>query len=66
MSISTSESATIVLSLLDAAQLTVSDDEFERFVAVYPIMRAQADALYLPELEPEAPSLHFDPTVGYE
>ncbi len=66
MSISTSESATIVRSLLDAAQLTVSDDEFERFVAVYPIMRAQADALYLPELEPEAPSLHFDPTVGYE
>jgi hypothetical protein len=66
MSISTTESATIVRSLLDAAQLTVSDDEFERFVAVYPIMRAQADALYLPELEPEAPSLHFDPTVGYE
>ena len=66
MSISTTESATIVRSLLDAAELTVSDDEFERFVAVYPIMRAQADALYLPELEPEAPSLHFDPTVGYE
>ena len=66
MSISTTESATIVRALLDAAELTVSDDEFERFVAVYPIMRAQADALYLPELEPEAPSLHFDPTVGYE
>jgi hypothetical protein len=66
MTISTENSSAIVRSLLDAAQLTVSDDEFERFVAVYPIMRAQADALYLPELEPEAPSLHFDPTVGYE
>lgn len=66
MTISTEDSSTIVRSLLDAAQLTVSEDEFERFVAVYPIMRAQADALYLPELEPEAPSLHFDPTVGYE
>jgi hypothetical protein len=66
MTTSTAESATIVRALLDAAQLTVSDDEFERFVTVYPIMRAQADAMYLPELEPEAPCLHFDPTVGYE
>jgi len=66
MPITTESSATIVRALLDAAQLTVSDAEFDRFVAVYPIMRAQADALYLPELEPEAPSLHFDPTVGYE
>jgi hypothetical protein len=60
------ESTTIVRSLLDAAQLTVSDDEFLRFAQVYPIMRAQADALYMVELEPEAPALHFDPTVGYE
>jgi hypothetical protein len=60
------ESTTIVKALLDAAQLNVSDDEFLRFARVYPVMRAQADALYLPELEPEAPCLHFDPTVGYE
>ncbi|MFV0309939.1 MAG: hypothetical protein ACK5OX_19595 [Desertimonas sp.] len=66
MPITTETSAAIVRALLDAAHLAVSDDEFDRFVAVYPIMRAQADALYLPELEPEAPSLHFDPMVGYE
>lgn len=65
MPTTTTDTATIVRSLLDAAQLTVSADEFERFVAVYPVMRAQADALYLPELEPESPALTFDPTVGY-
>lgn len=66
MPVTTENSAAVVRALLDAAQLTVSDEEFERFVAIYPIMRAQADALYLPELESEAPCLHFDPTVGYE
>ncbi len=60
------QSATTVKALLDAAQLKVSDEEFLKFAEVYPIMRAQADALYLPELEPESPALSFDPTVGYE
>jgi hypothetical protein len=50
--------------LLEAAQLKVSDEEFERFVKVYPELRAQADALYMPELEHEAPALAFDPTAG--
>ena len=56
---------TIVRALLDAAGLTVSDDELSGFVRMYPILRSQADALYRPEMEPEAPALHFDPTVAY-
>ena len=60
------DSKTIVRALLDTAQLAPSEEEFLRFVDVYPVIRAQADSLYLPELEPEAPSLHFDPTVGYQ
>jgi hypothetical protein len=58
--------ATTVRSLLDAAGLSVSEDEFAGFVRMYPIMRAQADAMYRPDLEPEAPAVRFDPTVGYE
>ena len=55
----------IVRALLDAAGLTVSDDELAGFVRMYPILRGQADALYRPDMEPEAPALHFDPTVAY-
>jgi hypothetical protein len=52
-----------VKALLAAAQLTVSDDELERFVAVYPTMRAQADSLYLPHLKDEELALGFDPSA---
>ena len=54
-----------VRALLDASKLTVSDDEFARFVAIYPTLREQADGLYLEELRPEDPALGFDPTVPY-
>lgn len=60
----TTDATTTVKALLDAAGLTVSDEEFERFVAVYPTLRAQADALYLRELDAEDPALSFDPTVA--
>jgi hypothetical protein len=56
--------AATVKVLFEAAQITVSDDEFERFVKIYPELRAQADGLYMPELEPEEPALTFDPTAG--
>ncbi|QGG94996.1 hypothetical protein [Actinomarinicola tropica] len=56
--------ATTVKVLLDAAGLKVSDEEFLRFATVYPTIRAQADGLYLPELEDEDPALGFDPTVA--
>ena len=60
------QSAATVKALLDAAQLEVSDEEFLGFVKVYPALRAQADGLYLPELEPESPAISFDPTVDYD
>jgi hypothetical protein len=56
--------AVTVKALLDAARLEVSIQEFERFTALYPALRAQADALYLPDLDDECPVLAFDPTLG--
>lgn len=55
------ETAVTVRALLDAAQLTVSTEEFARFVGMYPALRAQADALYLPGMDSECPALAFDP-----
>jgi hypothetical protein len=52
---------TTVRILLEAAQLTVSEEEFARYVADYPVVRAAADSLYLPELESVSPALDFDP-----
>lgn len=57
------DAATVKL-LLDAAQLTVSDDEFLSFARVYPALRAQADGLYRQEFGAEEPALIFDPTAG--
>jgi hypothetical protein len=51
--------------LLETAKVTVSEEEFEKFVDIYPVLRAQADGLYLPHLEDEAPAVSFDPTVDY-
>lgn len=51
--------------LLETAKLTVSEEEFEKFVDIYPVLREQADALYMPHLEDEAPAVSFDPTVDY-
>jgi hypothetical protein len=60
----TPESATdTVRALLGAATITVSDQEFLDLVAVYPALRAQADGLYLPELESVDPALSFDPAA---
>lgn len=59
----TEDAAATVKILLDAAQLTVSDQEFARFTSLYPSLRAQADALYLPGLDAESPALAFDPTA---
>ncbi len=50
---------TTVRALLDAAKLTVSDEEFQLFVRVYPAMRAGADSLYIPETRYEEPVLVF-------
>ncbi|HEX8966915.1 MAG TPA: hypothetical protein VF937_03480 [Chloroflexota bacterium] len=51
---------TTVKTLLDAAQLRVSDEEFQLFVKIYPAIRAGADAMYMAEARYEEPSLNFD------
>ncbi|HEX3816018.1 MAG TPA: hypothetical protein VHX59_24530 [Mycobacteriales bacterium] len=52
-----------VKALLGAANITVSEAEFLDFAKSYPALRAQADGLYLPELEAVDPALSFDPTA---
>lgn len=59
-----SDTPTTVRGLLETANLTVSEEEFDRFVAVYPMLRAQADELYgLPELSTLDPAISYDPTA---
>jgi hypothetical protein len=60
---STTSATDTVRALLSAANITVSESEFTDFVKVYPALRAQADGLYLPELELTDPAIDFDPTV---
>jgi hypothetical protein len=52
---------TTVRALLDAAHLTVSDEEFQLFTRVYPQIRVGADGMYIPETRSEDPALIFDP-----
>jgi hypothetical protein len=54
------DAQTTVKALLDAAQLTMSDEEFELFVKTYPALRQGADSLYIPETRYEDPALIFD------
>ena len=54
------DTPTTVRALLDAAGLTVSDEEFELFCRVYPGMRTGADRMYLAETRTEEPALIFD------
>jgi hypothetical protein len=54
------DAKTTVKALLDAAQLTMNEDEFELFVKTYPALRQGADSLYIPETRYEDPALIFD------
>jgi len=56
----TDDTATTVRSLLGVAGLTMSDEEFELFVKIYPGLRSAAYALYLPEVRYAEPALNFD------
>lgn len=58
------DAAPIVDALLAAARLTLLPHERDQYVADYPTLRAQADALYAygDTLEP---ATTFDPTVFY-
>ena len=53
--------ATTVRTLLDAAQLKVSEEEFEMFVKLYPALREAFEGMYLPETRYEEPALRFEP-----
>jgi hypothetical protein len=55
----------IVDALLSTARLTVSADERATFIKDYPLIRQAADALYLPELDPDEPAIRFDPLDFY-
>jgi len=61
----TADPTQIVTAILTTAQLTVSEEEFATFVKDYPLIRQAADALYLPELDPDEPAIKFDPLDFY-
>jgi hypothetical protein len=61
----TADPTQIVTAILTTAQLTVSEGEFATFVKDYPLIRQAADALYLPELDPDEPAIKFDPLDFY-
>lgn len=61
----TPDAEQIVDSLLSAARLTVSAEERATFIKDYPLIRQGADALYLPELDPDEPAIRFDPLDFY-
>lgn len=50
-----------VKSMLEAAGISCSDEEFEAFVKAYPMLRAGADSLYIEEVRYEEPALIFSP-----
>jgi hypothetical protein len=58
-----SDANAAVKVLLENANLTVSDEEFAKFTESYPILRSQADGLYLPHLDAEELAVSFDPTA---
>ncbi len=59
-SVEPTDTVTTVKALLDAAQLKMSQEEFDLFVRIYPALRAGADAMYIPETRYEDPALIYD------
>ncbi|MBO0813332.1 MAG: hypothetical protein J2P23_14990 [Microlunatus sp.] len=55
----------IVTGLLAAAGLTVSADEKAQMIKDFPMLRAGADALYMPQLEFVEPAAKFEPARYY-
>lgn len=56
-----SDVVSTVRTLLNAAGLTVSEEELQSFVETYPLMREGADRLYIEELRYEEPAAIFAP-----
>ena len=59
-SVEPTDTVTTVKALLDAAQLKMSQEEFDLFVRTYPALRAGADGMYIPETRYEDPALIYD------
>lgn len=55
------ETDVTVRVLLQTQGMSVDEEEFERYVRMYPVMRAAADKLYIPETRYEEPALSFSP-----
>ncbi|HEY9291407.1 MAG TPA: hypothetical protein VIP98_09035 [Microlunatus sp.] len=55
----------IVSGLLTAAGLTIGAEEKAQMITDFGLIRAGADALYLPELEFVEPAVRFDPSSYY-
>lgn len=52
--------------LFGLAQITMSDEELDRFARVYPTLRAQTDGLYREEFRQEAPAPVFDAAAAFK
>jgi hypothetical protein len=48
-----------VRALLKASGLNLTDEQIAGYVRVYPVLRAGADSLYIPEARYETPALIF-------
>ena len=59
------DDALTVRALLAIANLEATADEEERFVRIFPVLRAHADALYAEEFSDEEPATRFDPTTAF-
>jgi hypothetical protein len=59
------DDVTTVAKLFDLAQITMSQEEIQRFARTFGSLRAQADALYRDDLRSEAPVVIFDPLSAY-
>ncbi|MDP2327348.1 MAG: hypothetical protein Q8M79_04605 [Dehalococcoidia bacterium] len=52
-----------VRTMLEAAGLNVSEEEFKAFVEMYPMLREATDTLYIEEVRYEEPALVFTPVA---
>ena len=57
------ETETTVRALLKAGGLNLTEEQIAHYVKVYPILRAGADSIYIPEARYESPALIFSAKV---
>ena len=50
---------TTVRALLKASGLNLTEEQIEHYKLVYPVLRAGADSLYIPEARYEVPAVNF-------